>query len=130
MILDSSAFLAIVFREPGYERLVERLGSAPAAAAGTPTLVETAIVLSARIGPAADGLLERMLDEFDIQEIPFGEIHWREAADAYRRFGKGRHPAALNFGDCLTYATARLTGEPLLYVGEDFARTDVEGVEP
>lgn len=49
-----------------------------------------------------------------------------EVRDAYRRFGKGRHPAALNFGDCLTYATARLTGEPLLYVGEDFARTDLE----
>lgn len=129
MTLDSSALLAIVFREPGYERVVERLGSAPAAAAGTPTLAETAIVLSARLGPAADGLLERMLDEFDIQEVPFGEIHWREAADAYRRFGKGSHPAALNFGDCLTYATARLTGESLLYVGEDFAPTDLEGVE-
>jgi ribonuclease VapC len=66
-----------------------------------------------------------MLDELDIQEVPFGEIHWREAVDAYRRFGKGRHPPALNFGDCMAYAVARPAGEPLLFVGDDFALTDV-----
>ncbi len=69
-----------------------------------------------------------MLDELGIQEIPFGELHWREAVDAYRRFGKGRHPAALNFGDCMTYAVASLTGEPLLFVGNDFGHTDLEAV--
>lgn len=58
--------------------------------------------------------------------MPFGEAHWREAVEAYRRFGKGRHPAGLNFGDCLTYATAKLAGEPLLFVGEDFPATDLE----
>jgi ribonuclease VapC len=123
MIVDSSVLLAIVFREPGYERLVAELTEAGAVAAGAPTLAETAIVLTARLGAAADGMLERMLDEFGVQEIPFGEIHWREAVDAFRRFGKGRHPAALNFGDCLTYATARLAGDPLRFVGGDFART-------
>jgi len=127
MIVDSSALLAIVFREPGWEQLVERLQSAGAVAAGAPTLAETGIVLTARLGPAADGLLERLLDELEIQEIPFGEIHWREAVDAFRRYGRGRHPASLNFGDCLTYAAASLSGEPLLYVGEDFARTDLPG---
>ncbi|MCJ7627420.1 MAG: type II toxin-antitoxin system VapC family toxin, partial [Longimicrobiales bacterium] len=66
------------------------------------------------------------LDELDVQELPFGELHWREAADAYRRFGKGRHSAALNFGDCMTYAVAQLAGERLLFVGGDFAQTDVE----
>ena len=125
MIVDSSALLAIVFREPGHEAIVDRLIRADATAAGAPTLAETGIVLSARLGAAADGLLERLLDEFGIQEIPFGEIHWREAVDAYRRYGRGRHPANLNFGDCLTYATARLSGEPLLYTGEDFGRTDL-----
>jgi ribonuclease VapC len=123
MIVDSSVLLAIVFREPGFERLVAELTEAGAVAAGTPTLAETGIVLTARLGAAADGMLERMLDEFGVQEIPFGEIHWREAVDAFRRFGKGRHPAALNFGDCLTYATARLAGDPLRFVGGDFART-------
>jgi ribonuclease VapC len=125
MILDTSVLLAIVFREPGYERLVDRLASADALAAGTPTLADTGIVLSARLGAAAHGMLERMLDEFAVQEIPFGEIHWREAVDAYRRYGKGRHPASLNFGDCLTYAAARLAGEPLAFVGEDFGQTDL-----
>lgn len=126
MIVDASAILAIVFQEPGYDDLLERIAAAPAVAAGTPTLAETGIVLHARLGAAADGLLERMLDELDIQEVPFGEIHWREAVDAFRRFGRGRHPASLNFGDCLTYAAARLSGEPLLFVGDDFSRTDLE----
>lgn len=125
MIVDSSALLAIIFQEPGYEELLERMAAAPAVAAGTPTLAETGILLSARLGPASHGLLERMLDELDVEEIPFGEIHWREAVDAFRRFGRGRHPAALNFGDCLTYATARLSGEPLLFTGEDFPATDL-----
>jgi ribonuclease VapC len=126
VIVDSSALLAIVFREPGYEAIVAQLEDADAVAAGAPTLAETGIVLHARLGAAADGMLERMLDEFAIQEVPFGEIHWREAVDAFRRYGKGRHAAALNFGDCMTYATAVLSGEPLLFSGDDFSRTDVE----
>lgn len=126
MIVDSSAFLAIIFRETGYEELLGRLQNADAAATGTPTLSETGIVLQARLGSAADGMLERMIDEFGIQEIPFNELHWREAVDAYRRFGRGRHPASLNFGDCLTYAMAKLAGEPLLFVGNDFGKTDLE----
>jgi ribonuclease VapC len=56
--------------------------------------------------------LERLLDELQIFEIPFGELHWREAVDAFRRFGKGRHPAAVNFGDCMAYATARTPESP------------------
>lgn len=127
MIVDSSALLAIAFGEDGYEALVDQLLAGEGVAAGAPTLAETGIVLSARLGDAAPGLLERLLDEFDIQEIPFGEVHWREAVDAFRRYGKGRHPASLNFGDCMTYATARLAGERLMYVGNDFARTDVGG---
>jgi ribonuclease VapC len=66
-----------------------------------------------------------MLDELEIQEVPFGSIHWREAVDAFRRYGKGQNPAGLNFGACLTYAAAKLTGESLLYVGQDFPRTDL-----
>jgi ribonuclease VapC len=64
----------------------------------------------------------------DIEEIPFGSVHWREAVDAFRRFGRGQHPAGLNFGDCLTYAAASLSGEPLLFVGDSFAKTDLESV--
>ncbi len=79
-----------------------------------------------RLGSRADGLLERLLDEFNVEEIPFSELHWREAVEGYRRYGKGKHAASLNFGDCMTYAVAKLTGEPLLFVGKDFTRTDVE----
>lgn len=126
MIVDSSALLAIVFREKGWESLIGRMQSAPVVAAGTPTLAETGIVLQARLGAGADGLLERLLDELEIQEVAFSEIHWRETVDAYRKYGRNRHAAALNFGDCMTYAVARLTGEPLLFTGSDFAKTDVE----
>ncbi|MEX2281743.1 MAG: type II toxin-antitoxin system VapC family toxin [Gemmatimonadota bacterium] len=125
MILDSSVLLAIVFRESGHEALVESLAAQDTNGIGTPTLAETGIVLRARLGDSAEGILERMLDEFAIQEIPFGELHWREAVHAFRKYGKGRQATGLNFGDCLAYAAARLTGEPLLYVGSDFAETDV-----
>ncbi len=126
MIIDSSALLSIVFQEAGCERLLEQIGGAAIVAAGAPTLAETGIVLEARLGAAAHGMLERILDELQIEEIPFGSLHWREAVDAYRRFGKGQHGAGLNFGDCMTYAAAALSGEPLLFVGDDFTRTDLE----
>ncbi len=125
MIVDTSALLAIVFQEPGWVGILDRITSAPEVAAGTPTLAETGIVLHARLGDDGAGMLERMLDELGIQEVPFGEAHWREAVDAFRRFGKGRHPAALDFGDCMTYAVARLAEEPLLHVGGDFGETDL-----
>ena len=128
MIIDSSVLLAIVFQEPGYEGLLERIENADAVAAGAPTLAEAGIVLHARLEANAHGLLERMLDELQIQEVPVGEVHWREAVDAFRMFGKGRHPAGLNFGDCMTYAVAKLAGEPLVFLGQDFGRTDLEAV--
>jgi ribonuclease VapC len=110
MIVDTSAVLAIVFREPGHESLIDRLAGADSIAMGTPTLAETGIGLRSRLGAAADGILERLLDEFGIEEIPFGELHWREAVDAFRRYGGGQHAAGLDFGDCLTHATASLSG--------------------
>jgi ribonuclease VapC len=91
-----------------------------------PTLTETAIVLSARLKLDARSLLWRFLEEGSIATIAFGDDHFGVAVDAWLRFGKGRHPAALNFGDCLSYATAKLAGEPLLYTGDDFPNTDVQ----
>ena len=126
MIVDTSALLAIVFQESGYEDVLNRILSAPVVAAGSPTLAESGIVLHARLGASAHGPLERILYELAIEEISFGSVHWREAVDAYRTFGKGQDPAGLNFGDCLTYAVARLSGEPLLFVGKDFPKTDLE----
>jgi ribonuclease VapC len=125
LILDSSAVLSIVFREAEYDALVAKTLAAPLAGIGTPTLVETGIVLTARLGAPGRTILERFLDEFQVAEVPFGERHWRAAVDAYERFGRGRHPASLNFGDCLVYASAWVADDALLFVGGDFSRTDV-----
>lgn len=125
MIVDSSALVAVVFQEPGYEALLDKFERSESSGIGAPTLAETGVVLLARLGSDPLGLLTRMLEELDVAEVPFGERHWREALRAYDRYGRGRHPAGLNFGDCMSYAVARLAGEPLLYVGGDFAATDV-----
>jgi ribonuclease VapC len=125
VIVDSSAIVAIVLREPGWEALVARLGSEAAPGIGAPTLAEAGLVLTAKMGADARIVLSRLIQETALSVIPFGEEHWRAAVDAYGRFGKGRHRAALNFGDCLTYAVARLAGEPLLFVGDDFSKTDL-----
>lgn len=125
MILDSSVIVAVVLREPGWERLVDKLANTPSCAIGAPTLVETGIVLTAKMGPAARGALSRLIQEVEVAVVPFADAHWRAAVDAYARFGKGRHAASLNFGDCLTYAVARLAEQPLLFVGDDFRKTDL-----
>jgi ribonuclease VapC len=131
MIIDASAILSIAFKEPGFEEILDRITEAAVVAAGTPTLAETGMVLHARIGNESRGILERLLDELGIVEIPFGEIHWREAVDAFRRFGRGHHPASLDFGDSLTYAVTELAAEPLLFRGEDFGKTDLQrGLAP
>ena len=125
MIVDSSAVLAILFQEPGYEQLLDRVAAPGSVAIGAPTLAETGIVITARMGLPGRTLLARFLAESRMSVQPFTDDHWPIAVDAFRRFGKGRHPAALNFGDCLTYAVASLAGEALLCVGEDFVKTDL-----
>jgi ribonuclease VapC len=125
VIVDSSAIVAIVLREPGWEEVVARLGAEAAPAIGAPTLAEVGLVLTAKMGAEARIVLSQLLQETGLTVIPFAEEHWRVAVDAYARFGKGRHLAALNFGDCLTYAVTRLSGQPLLFVGDDFSKTDL-----
>jgi ribonuclease VapC len=125
MIVDTSALLAMVFKEPGHEELVQKISEAEYLGVGTPTLAETGIVLGARLSGGGKTILARLCQELGLVQIPFGDAHWREAVDAYERFGRGRHPARLNFGDCLSYATAKLAGLPLLYAGKDFTKTDV-----
>lgn len=126
MIADSSAFLAVLLRAPGHEWVLDALAGAAYVGVGAPTLSETGIVLTARVGSVGRTMLARLLQESEAEVLPFGPRHWGVAVDAFTRFGKGRHPAALNFGDCLTYATARLSAQPLLFVGEDFSKTDLE----
>ena len=125
MILDSSAIVAIVLKEPDHEWLQERLADNPEPGVGAPTMVEAGIVLTARLGASGQTLLGRLAQGYEFVILPCEAEHWTIAVQAFLRFGKGSHPAGLNFGDCFTYATARVAGEPLLCLGEDFAKTDL-----
>jgi len=125
VILDTSAIIAIALKEPGFEELLGKLAKAQYTGVGVPTLVETSIVLSARLRQDARGVLSRFIMEGSIATVPFGDAHFTAAVDAWLRYGKGRHMASLNFGDCLSYATSALAGEPLLCVGNDFVHTDL-----
>ena len=125
MILDTSVVVAVVRREPIARRLLEKMDAAEQVGIGTPTLVEASIVLTRRMGAAGPSGLLKLLEEQGALYMPFEYRHWRAAEDAFIRFGKGRHAAALNLGDCMTYATASVAGQPLLFIGDDFARTDI-----
>ena len=125
MTLDSSALLAILFAEPGYLDLVDRILEADVVRVGAPTLAETGIVLSAGRKAAGTSDLDALLREFGAMVVPFSDAHYAEAVRAYRAFGRGRHRASLNFGDCLSYAVASLADDGLLFVGDDLARTDI-----
>jgi ribonuclease VapC len=125
MILDSSAIIAIFLQEPRHEELARTIAQASQVGIGAPTLVECGIVLAARLGSDSRGLLIRFLREANVSVIPFTEAHFDTAVGAWLKYGKGRHPAALNFGDCMSYATARLAEMPLLCVGDDFPHTDL-----
>ena len=126
MILDSSALVAIVLDEPERDAFVAKINAANVVGVAAPTLVEAGIVLSARIGEDAGEILAELVAASDAVVVEFGAAHWQEAVTAWWRFGKSRHPANLNFGDCIAYATARLAGQPLLAKGDDFPRTDVQ----
>jgi len=126
LIIDSSAILAIFFREPGADELLAAILDADFAGIGSPTAAETGLVLTARLEKNAAGSLLRFFEETGIEIVAFSDLHWQRAIDAFSRFGKGRHPAALNFGDCMTYATAALARQPLLCRGDDFRKTDLE----
>ncbi len=125
MIVDSSALLSMIFAEATGELVEELLQESAALGIGAPTLTEVSLVLGARLGRDPMPILGRLLQEFGIVVVPFSEQHWAEATEAFMRFGKGRHQAALNFGDCMTYAVAKLSDQPLLAVGDDFTQTDL-----
>ena len=126
MVLDSSAVVAIVLKEAGYQDLLAKMEAAPGVAIGAPTLVEILIVLTARLHGKALLVLKELLLAAEAEVIPFSDDHSWVALRAHLRFGKGRHPAALNFGDCLSYATASIARQPLFFVGDDFSRTDIQ----
>jgi ribonuclease VapC len=125
LILDTSAILAIALREPERDDFLTKIGSADLVGVGAPTMVESSIVLTSRLGDAGGRWLERLVERTATVVIPFGPEHWLAALDGWRRYGRGRHAASLNLGDCFAYATARLADRPLLCKGDDFAKTDL-----
>jgi ribonuclease VapC len=125
MIVDTSAAVAIILREPNFEALVRRLVMETEVGMGTPSLAECGIVLASRPHPDWRKLIDEFKARFELDDIPFSSDHWVIAVEAYEQFGKGRHPARLNFGDCLSYAVARVENRPLLFVGNDFPLTDL-----
>lgn len=121
--VDTSSLVAVVLGEPDAERHLDRLQRGPAQVSSV-SLVEATIVVDARQGADAVRDLE-LLVEATTDIVAVDVAHARAALAAWRRFGRGRHPAGLNFGDCFSYALARLADVPLLYKGYDFAQTDV-----
>lgn len=127
MVLDTSAIVAAIIGEPDGPSYRKAMLEARELAISTVTILETRIVLHARLGQDAVREFDEMLENAGVLAIPFDEEMASAAFEAFRRFGKGQGlPAQLNFGDCAVYALAKIRGEPLLFKGEDFARTDIE----
>ena len=125
MVLDSSAILAILADEPERAAFVDAIEADEMRLISAATFVEVSIVIEARYGTAGSRLLDQFFERAAVEIVPVDEEQAREARRAFSTFGKGRHPAGLNFGDCFSYALAAAIAEPLLFKGEDFARTDV-----
>jgi ribonuclease VapC len=125
MILDSSALVAILFKESDAERLAAVIRDTDTTAIAAPTLLETAIVAEGRTLPGMAEKLDALMGAIRPEIVPFTAEHASLARDAWRRYGKGRHPAGLNLGDCFSYGLARALNAPLLFKGDDFAATDV-----
>lgn len=130
LIVDSSAIVAVLQGEPGAEDLIDHLDAAAVKLVSAASVVEAGIVIEARNGPAGAHLVDQFLRDALVDVVPFDPDHAKRAVDGWRRFGKGRHPAALNLGDCFTYGLASMRDLPVLCVGEDFAATDVEVLRP
>jgi ribonuclease VapC len=126
MTLDTSAVLAILQDEPERTEFVSLIEQAPRRLMSTVSVLEAAMVLEGRRGEDAGLDLDLFLLRASVETVPFDAEQLQLARTAFRRFGKGRHAAGLNFGDCAAYALAQWSGEPLLFKGADFAATDVD----
>lgn len=128
MVLDSSALLAILFKEPERDSFATALAEAGTRLVSSVNALEAAVVVSARKGPSGVRELDLLFHHAGIEVVSFTEAHLRLAREAWDRYGKGRHRAGLNLGDCCAYALSRHAGEPLLFKGDDFAQTDIARV--
>jgi len=128
MVIDSSALLALLLAEPEAERIARAIANDPRRLVCAFSALETAIVIEAKKGELAGRELDLLLHRTRADVVVMESVQVEIARSAWRRFGKGRHPAGLNIGDCCSYALSRFSGEPLLFKGEDFRHTDVAPV--
>ncbi len=126
MIVDSSALLAIAFEEPEAITFIGAMQDAGDLRMGAPTYVESCIVVATRRGPSALPRLHLLAQVTKIEIVPFSRSAALIASEAFLKYGKGRHPAGLNFGDCMSYALAKTELMPLLFKGDDFRLTDIK----
>jgi ribonuclease VapC len=126
MVVDTSALVAILQNEPERRKFNEAIEAAETRSMSTASFLETSMILESRFG--ADGVrdLDLFLGKAQISLVAVDEDHAHVAREGFRKYGKGRHPAGLNYGDCFSYALARSRDEPLLFKGNDFSQTDVE----
>jgi ribonuclease VapC len=130
LVVDTSAVVALLLREDGHAQLLDAFEGAAHVLIAAPTLVEVGIVMEAKKGPTAVAVIDQLVRDAPLDVVPFDHPLAARALEGWRRFGKGRHPAALNFGDCFAYALAVERGDAVLCVGDDFAATDVAVVRP
>lgn len=124
MVIDTSAVVAILRGEPEQHSLRQALRADQVRLMGAPTVIESGLVLEGRWGDVGRTFLRELMAGLEVEVTGFDVDMADVARDVWRRFGKGNHPAALNYGDCMTYAVAEISGHPILCVGDDFSRTD------
>ena len=125
MVIDTSAVIGVLIGDPDAPRVERAIESDPVRLISAASVLDASIVVEARYGAPGGRELDLLLHAASLEVVPFNAEQAELARGAWREFGKGRHAAALNFGDCFSYALAKLSGEPLLFIGADFARTDV-----
>jgi ribonuclease VapC len=126
MVIDTSALVAIFLDEPQRNHFLEQIIQADKRLVSAASVVEAGIVLEARQGPAVSRDFDLFLHEAGIEIVSVDETQAAQARSAFRQYGKGRHPAGLNFGDCFTYALAVVSGEPILAKGDEFRRANLQ----
>lgn len=125
MVVDTSALCAVLFREPERENLLRIMMQAPDVSVSAGTSLECTIVLTRKLGAEGDAYAREFFHRGGFRIVPFDESQAEIAKRGFQIYGKGRHPAGLNLGDCFSYALAKNLGEPLLFKGDDFRLTDV-----